>query len=213
MSVQLELLTPDGKKAFVDADSTVFAISPNQSVLHLALRRELANARSGTAASKTRAMVRGGGKKPWKQKGTGRARVGSIRSPLWVGGGVIFGPQPRDFQFSLNKKVRRLAIKSALSSKQASIRIIKDFSFISEPKTKLLTSFFNSFSIHEAQILVLANYQLEENANLYLASRNLPNVKLSLPHNLSVKDILSSDFILMTESSLNEIQLRYSKDV
>src|SRR5689334_11201800 len=111
----------------LEVSSEVFGIAPNVHVLHQAARRELANGRAGTACVKTRAEVRGGGKKPWKQKGTGRARAGSTRSPLWVGGGVIFGPKPRDYSFDLPRKVRLLAMKSSLSSAQSKFKIVDDF--------------------------------------------------------------------------------------
>src|SRR6478609_424255 len=118
-TLSLNKFSKDGKEAGqVEVSTEVFGIEPNIHVLHQAVRRELANGRAGTACTKTRGEVRGGGKKPWKQKGTGRARAGSIRSPLWVGGGVTFGPKPRDYSFNLPRKVRVLAIRSSLSAAQ-----------------------------------------------------------------------------------------------
>ena len=122
----------------VNLDDTVFAVEPNVHVMHLALKRQLNNARQGSANSKTRSEVSGGGRKPWKQKGTGRARAGSIRSPLFAGGGVSFGPKPRSYETNLPQKARKLALKSALSAKVEVVTVVKDFSELTEPKTKVM---------------------------------------------------------------------------
>src|ERR1700733_8561591 len=130
-----------GKKlSEVQLSDEVFGITPNVGVIHSALLRQLANARSGSANTKTRSEVRGGGRKPWRQKGTGRARAGSIRSPLWEGGGVTFGPKPRDFSQSMPKKQRVLALKSALAAKKDNLVIVQDFASITEGKTKQVAS-------------------------------------------------------------------------
>src|SRR5246127_1378600 len=135
-----------------------------------------ANNRQGTHSTKTRGEVRGGGKKPWRQKGTGRARAGSIRSPLWRGGGVVFGPKPRSFEQDMPKKMRRLAIKSALSTavKEQKLHVVKDFAFIKEPKTKLVNVFIEKLALKDKKVLVLAHYNKDENKHLALAARNLP---------------------------------------
>ena len=124
----------------------VFGVEPNLHVMHLALRRQLNNARQGSACAKTRAEVSGGGKKPWKQKGTGRARAGSLRSPLFAGGGVIFGPKPRSYEINMPQKARKLALKSALSAREEQLVIVKDFSAITEPKTKLMAGIIKSLN-------------------------------------------------------------------
>lgn len=191
----------------IDLEDKVFGIEPNIHVMHMAVKRQLSNARGGNACTKTRSEVRGGGKKPWKQKGTGRARAGSIRSPLFAGGGVIFGPRPRDFSFSMPVKARRLALKSALSARSEDIKIIRDFSELTQPKTKELASVIANIGL-SGKILVVADYKQAENQHLQLASRNLPNVKLILPSNLNVKDLLEADSILLTETAVKEITER-----
>ena len=185
----------------------VFGVEPNIHVMHLALRRQLNNARSGNACTKTRAEVSGGGRKPWKQKGTGRARAGSLRSPLFAGGGVIFGPKPRSYAFNMPQKARKLALKSALSARESQLVIVKDFSTISEPKTKLMVSALKSLNV-SGKVLIVANFAADENKNLELSARNIPSVKLLLPNNLNVKDLLEADFVIMTESAVNEITER-----
>lgn len=210
----LTKFSKDGKEAGqVEVSSEVFGIDPNVHVLHLAVRRELANGRAGTACTKTRGEVRGGGKKPWKQKGTGRARAGSIRSPLWVGGGVTFGPKPRDYSFNLPRKVRVLAMRSSLSAAQGKFRILEDFSFLSGPKTKEVAALLNSLNLAEKKVLILADYKATENQHIYLSARNLPGVKLCLPHNLSVKDLLDADAVIASNSAVQEINERYASYV
>lgn len=194
----------------MDVNEEVFGIEPNVHVMHLALRRQLSNARSGSANTKTRSEVRGGGRKPWKQKGTGRARAGSLRSPLFAGGGVIFGPKPRDYSFSMPTKARRLALRSALSARTADMTIVKDFSEIKAPKTKEMASVLKALNL-EGKILIIADYKQGENQHLQLASRNLPNVRLILPCNINVKDILEADKVLVTETAVNEITERLLK--
>ena len=188
----------------------VFGVEPNIHVMHLALRRQLNNARQGSACTKTRAEVAGGGRKPWKQKGTGRARAGSLRSPLFAGGGVVFGPKPRDYGFAMPQKARKLALRSALSSKEGQLVVVKDFSTIAEPKTKLMVSALKSLNV-SGKTLIIADLKADENKNLELSARNIPSVKIILPSNLNVKDILEADFVVMTESAVNEVTERLSK--
>ncbi|MBK8190500.1 MAG: 50S ribosomal protein L4 [Vampirovibrionales bacterium] len=210
----LNVYSPSGEvTGSVQASDDVFGIEPHKHALYLALRRELANARSGSAKTKTRAEVRGGGRKPWKQKGTGRARAGSIRSPLWRGGGVIFGPQPRDFSIQLPKKVRRLALRSSLSAARAKFRVLKDFSFLTAPKTRQMADLLKNLSLSDQRVLILADYRLEQNAHLKLAARNLPRVILRLPADLSVKDLLHADAVLADESAIQAINQRYAAHV
>lgn len=213
MAITVEKITADGKKSgTVDLTEEVFGVQPNVHVMHLAVQRELTNSRSGSANSKTRGEVRGGGRKPWKQKGTGRARVGSIRSPLWKGGGVIFGPKPRDFQMTLPKKVRRLAMKSALSvaAQEQKLHIVESFDFIKEPKTKLVNDFITKLNLKGKKILILADYKAGDNQHLFLAARNLPEIKLRLPLNLSVKDIILADAVIATAQAIQEIEERFT---
>ena len=203
-----EILSTKGEKlGEITLNEGVFEVEPNLHVMHLALRRQLNNARQGSASAKTRAEVSGGGRKPWKQKGTGRARAGSTRSPLFAGGGVSFGPKPRDYSFAMPQKARKLALKSALSAKLAQTIIVKDFSAISEPKTKLMMDALKSLKA-EGKILIIADTKAAENKFLELSARNIPSVKLLLPSNLNVKDLIEADTVLLTESSVNEITER-----
>lgn len=208
MNKELTLLSTNGKKlGEITLNEKVFGVEPNLHVMHLALRRQLNNARQGSACTKTRSEVAGGGRKPWKQKGTGRARAGSIRSPLFAGGGVIFGPKPRDYSFSIPQKARKLALRSALSAKSENLVIVKDFSEITEPKTKLMVKALSSLKV-EGKVLIIADTKAAENKYLELAARNIPSVRLILPTNLNVKDLLEADFVLITEAAVNEITER-----
>ena len=203
-----EILSTTGEKlGEITLNKEVFGVEPNLHVMHLALRRQLDNGRQGSASTKTRAEVSGGGKKPWKQKGTGRARAGSLRSPLFVGGGVIFGPKPRDYGFNMPQKARKLALKSALSSKEDQLVVVKYFSTIAEPKTKLMVSALKSLNV-SGKTLIIADLKAEENKNLVMSARNIPSVKLLLPSNLNVKDLLEADYVVMTESAVNDITER-----
>ena len=203
-----EILSINGEKlGEISLAKEVFAVEPNLHVMHLALRRQLNNGRQGSACAKTRAEVAGGGKKPWKQKGTGRARAGSLRSPLFAGGGVVFGPKPRSYEISMPQKARKLALKSALSARQEQLVVVKDFSQIAQPKTKLMVSALKALNV-SGKILIIADIKASENANLVLAARNIPSVKMILPSNLNVKDLLEADFVVMTESAVNVITER-----
>ena len=211
MTKEVSILNTKGSAVGqIALDEKVFGVEPNLHVMHLALRRQLNNGRAGSANTKTRAEVSGGGKKPWKQKGTGRARAGSLRSPLFAGGGVIFGPKPRDYGFSMPQKARRLALKSALSARIENTVLVKDFSEINEPKTKLMAETLKALKI-EGKILIIADVKAAENAYLELSARNLPNVKIILPSNLNVKDLLEADNVIITEAAIKEITERLSK--
>lgn len=211
MSKEKTILSTNGKKlGEIVLNESVFGVEPNLHVMHLALRRQLNNARQGSASAKTRAEVSGGGRKPWKQKGTGRARAGSIRSPLFAGGGVTFGPKPRDYSFSIPQKARKLALKSALSSIE-NLVVVKDFSEITEPKTKLMVKALSSLKV-EGKVLIIADTKAAENKYLELAARNIPSVKLILPSNLNVKDLLEADFVVITEAAVNEITERLKNE-
>ena len=203
-----QLLNTNGEAlGEIKLSKEVFGVEPNLHVMHLALRRQLNNARQGSACAKTRAEVSGGGKKPWKQKGTGRARAGSLRSPLFAGGGVVFGPKPRSFEINMPQKARKLALKSALSAREEQLVIVKDFSAIDAPKTKLMAGIIKSLNL-TGKILVVADTTAEENKNLSLAAVNIPSIKLLLPSNLNVKDLLEADFVVMTEKAVDDITAR-----
>ncbi len=203
-----EILSTNGEKlGEITLEKSVFGVEPNLHVMHLALRRQLNNARQGSACAKTRAEVAGGGRKPWKQKGTGRARAGSLRSPLFAGGGVVFGPKPRSYAFNMPQKARKLALKSALSAREEQLVVVKDFSTITDPKTKLMAEALKSLNVN-GKVLIIADLQAAENQHLELAARNIPSVKLILPSNLNVKDVLEADFVVITESAVNELTER-----
>ena len=205
-----EILSTNGEKlGEITLSENIFGVEPNLHVMHLALRRQLNNARQGSACAKTRAEVSGGGKKPWKQKGTGRARAGSLRSPLFAGGGVVFGPKPRSYAFNMPQKARKLALKSALSARQDQLIVVKDFSTITEPKTKLMVSALKSLNV-SGKVLIVADTKAAENKFLELSARNIPSVKMILPSNLNVKDLLEADFVVMTEASVKDITERLS---
>ncbi len=178
-------------------------------IVHRALVRQMTNARQGTASTKTRAEVRGGGRKPWRQKGTGRARAGSIRSPLWRGGGVIFGPKPRDYDLKMNRKELRLALKTALMSRTEDLIVVEDFADkLARPKTKELLEAIARWGVSlDAKILLIVS-QSEENVNL--SARNVANLKLIPVNNLNVYDLLAADNIVTTASALAKIQEVYS---
>ena len=212
MTKEVSILNTKGSAVGqIALDEKVFGVEPNLHVMHLALRRQLNNGRAGTASTKTRAEVSGGGRKPWKQKGTGRARAGSLRSPLFAGGGVIFGPKPRDYSFSMPSKARRLALKSALSARIENTVLVKDFSEINEPKTKLMAETLKALKV-EGKVLIIADVKAAENAYLELSARNLPNVKIILPSNLNVKDLLEADNVIITEAAIKEITERLSSN-
>ncbi|MEM8637344.1 MAG: 50S ribosomal protein L4 [Cyanobacteria bacterium P01_G01_bin.54] len=178
-------------------------------ILHRAVVRQLANSRQGTASSKTRAEVRGGGRKPWRQKGTGRARAGSIRSPLWRGGGIIFGPKPRDYTQKMNRKERRLALRTAVMSRAEDLVVVSAFSEqLNQPKTKELVQALSRWGITASEKVLLIVHEKHE--NLYLSSRNLPKLRLILATQLNVFDLLHADKVVATEAAIAKIQEVYS---
>ncbi|GAB4547774.1 MAG: 50S ribosomal protein L4 [Pleurocapsa sp.] len=178
-------------------------------IVHRALVRQLNNARQGTASTKTRAEVRGGGRKPWRQKGTGRARAGSIRSPLWRGGGVIFGPKPRDYSTKMNRKERRLALRTAFNARLEDTIVVENFaSQLERPKTKEMTAALERWGIDPTAKVLLILKKVSENVNL--STRNISNVKLIKATNLNVFDILEAKKIVVTTDALEQIQEVYS---
>lgn len=180
-------------------------------LVHRALVRQLTNARQGTASTKTRAEVRGGGRKPWRQKGTGRARAGSSRSPLWRGGGVIFGPKPRDYDLKMNRKERRLALRTALMSRSDDTLVVQDFGeFLPSPKTKEVAQALQRWGIQadEKVLLIVADKQ----ENVYLSVRNMPFVKLIRADQLNIFDLVNADKLVITEGAIAKIQQVYGEE-
>ena len=179
-------------------------------IVHRAMVRQMTNSRQGTVSTKTRAEVSGGGRKPWRQKGTGRARAGSIRSPLWRGGGVIFGPKPRDFNIKMNRKERRLALRTAFQSRSEDLIVVEDFADqLPRPKTKELIGAFARWGITAESKVLLILPELEE--MVYLSARNVSTVKLISATSLNVYDILNADKIVTTNTALAKIQEVYSE--
>ena len=190
----------------IELDDSIFGIIPNENVVHQAVTQYLANQRQGTKSTRTRAEVRGGGKKPWRQKGTGRARQGSIRSPQWTGGGVVFAPKPRDFSFKLNKKVKRLALKSVLSDKAGSEKIIvlEELRF-ENIKTKEMQKVLNNLKIDNALVVIESN-----DKNVVLSARNIPYIKMAGVNTINVYDILKYNNLVVTKDAVNRIQEVYA---
>ncbi len=190
----------------VSLDKKVFGIEPNEHAVYLEVKQYLANQRQGTHKVKTRNEITGSTKKIKKQKGTGTARAGSIKSPIFKGGGTVFGPAPRDYSFKLNKKVKRLAKKSVLSAKakDKQIKVLEDFSF-DAPKTKEFTSILASLAISDKKSLVILG---APNENLYLSSRNIKNTKVATADELSTYDLVNADQLILVESSVDAIQKR-----
>ena len=180
-------------------------------IVHRALIRQTNNARQGTACAKTRAEVRGGGRKPWKQKGTGRARAGSIRSPLWRGGGVIFGPKPKDYNMKMNRKERRLALRTALMSRIADIIVVADFTTnLAQPKTKEFVQAMTRWGVEaESKVLIIVS-EIEDNT--LLSVRNIAKVKMISASGLNVFDLLNADQIVATAEAIAKIQEVYNDD-
>lgn len=179
-------------------------------IVHRALVRQMTNARQGNASTKTRSEVRGGGRKPWRQKGTGRARAGSTRSPLWRGGGVIFGPKPRDFEVKMNRKERRLALRTALVSRAEDMVVVEEFSDkLPRPKTKELASAIARWGIQpDEKILLILS---ERSETVYLSARNIAQLKLLAADQLNVYDLLNADKIVATPSAIGKIQEVYGE--
>jgi large subunit ribosomal protein L4 len=188
----------------IELSSLVFGRSGHASLLHEAVRMQLANRRAGTAATKTRGLISGGGRKPWRQKGTGRARSGSTRSPLWRHGGTIFGPQPRDYSYKMPKKAWRRALTLALSDRALNGKMIVVESLeLAEPKTKLAKAALNELGLQHA-LIVLG----EDDLGFYRAARNLAAHKVLLLGGLNVFDVLNYDELLMTESTARALEAR-----
>ena len=198
----LKVIDQKGKDAGeVTLNDDVFGIKPNESVVFDAIIRQRAGRRQGTSKVKNRSAVRGGGKKPWKQKGTGRARQGSIRSPQWRGGGVVFGPTPRSYAYSMPRKQRRLAIKSVLSQKLIDEDlVVLDQLTMSTPKTKEFKSILDGLKV-EGKVLVVS-----DDKNVQYSARNLPNVKVITANGLNVEDVVNYDKLVLTKEAIEKIE-------
>ena len=188
----------------MELNAAVFGIEPNVPAMHAAVKNYLANCRQGTQSTLTRSEVRGGGIKPWRQKGTGRARAGSNRSPVWRGGAILFGPQPRKYDFKVNKKIRKLALRMALSSRLAgdNLLVVKGFD-LPEAKTKVFAKIAGNLGLSKALIIAP-----EESRNLVLSSRNLPGITLTTPDQLSVYEILKHKQLVLLEGAVEPVETR-----
>ena len=190
----------------MELNDAVFGVEINDHLVHLAVVRQLANNRQGTQKAKTRSEVSGGGRKPWRQKGTGHARQGSTRSPQWTGGGVVFAPVPRDYSIKMNKKERRLALKSALTSRvQENKLIVLEDLTLDEAKTKAMQTVLNNLNVSKA--LVVLN---EENKNVVLSTRNIPDVVTAYTNTINVFDILKYNTLILTKSAVASLEEVYA---
>ena len=191
----------------IELSDSIFGVEVNGHVLYEVVKNQLANKRQGTQSAKTRAEVRGGGRKPWKQKGTGRARQGSTRSVQWVGGGVAFAPKPRSYKYTLPKKVRRLAMKSALSSKvQNSEVIVLDALNMDAPKTKEFAQILNNINAAKKALVVIA----DKNDNVIKSARNIEGVQTELVNTMNVYDILKYDSFIITTDAVKKVEEVYA---
>lgn len=205
---KVDVLDLNGKKVDeIELSENVFGIEMSEHAVYEAIKNYLANQRQGTQCTKTRAEVRGGGRKPWKQKGTGRARQGSIRSPQWKGGGVVFAPKPRDYSYTIPKKVKRLAMKSVLTSKAVESRIIIiDDLVMDAPKTKEFMKVMTALNTGKKPLFVTA-----DNSPVVVKSgRNIPGVKVSFVNMLNVYDIANSDTLVLTKKAVEKVEEVYA---
>ena len=190
----------------MELNDAVFGVEVNEHLVHMAVVSQLANNRQGTQSAKTRAEVSGGGRKPWRQKGTGHARQGSTRSPQWTGGGVVFAPKPRDYSFKMNKKEKNLALKSALTSRVAENKIIVlDSIKFEEIKTKNMVAVLDNLKVNKALVVLNDNDQ-----NVVLSARNIPNVKTASTNTINVYDILKYDQLIVTKDAVATIEEVYA---
>lgn len=204
---KVDILNIKGEKVDeMTLDDAIFGIKPNEAVVHQVVVALLANKRQGTQSAKTRSEVRGGGRKPWRQKGTGRARAGSIRSPLWKGGGVIFAPKPRDYSKKINKKMNRLAMKSVFSSKvQENELYILDELNMDTPKTKEMVSILGNLKSNKALIVLEKNDE-----NIYKSARNIPGVEVATVETINVYDMLKYYDLILTKKAVEKIEEVYA---
>lgn len=206
MSKKIDIINQSGEKVKnINLNDSIWNITPNDAVLHNDIVAKMANARQASASTKTRSEVSGGGRKPWRQKGTGNARQGSIRATQWRGGGIVFGPTPnRNYTKKVNKKEKRLALKSALSYKVSDkeLIVVEDIKFETN-KTKEMVNLLEKLNLTNKKVLVVLD---ELNENVCLSGRNLANIKILLPNELNSLDIVNADNMLITESALNKLE-------
>ena len=201
--MELQVLNNQGKKtSTIKVDEAIFGLTPNKDAVHRSVLSEMANSRQGTHSTKSRGMVRGGGKKPWKQKGRGVARAGTNRSPIWRGGGTVFGPEPHKYEYNLPKKIKRLARRSVLSQKikDEKLIVIDDFN-VKKIKTKKICQLLQKLKI-DGKVIFLTS-DIDE--NLFLSLRNIPNIALLKAINASTYDLIDSDFILIDKKGLESL--------
>ncbi len=204
----IDVYNVEGKKvSSVDLKEEVFGIEPNEAVVHSVLVNYLANQRQGTQSTKTRAEVRGGGRKPWRQKRTGRARQGSIRAPQWIKGGIALGPKPRSYKYTVNKKEKRLAIRSLLSSKvlENELTVVDTFAF-NEIKTKQMVNALNNLKVEGKSLILLP----EKNENVQKSARNIEGVKTSLVNTINVYDLLKYKNLVVTLDTVKKLEEVYA---
>ena len=186
----------------LELNDNVFGVEINEHLVHLAVVSQLANGRQGTQSAKTRSEVSGGGRKPWRQKGTGHARQGSTRSPQWTGGGVVFAPKPRDYSFKMNKKEKRIALLSALSSKVADNKIVVLDAFnLDEVKTKKFAEVMSNLKVDKALVVIEG-----ENKNVVLSGRNIPTVKVSATNEINTYDVLKYETLVVTKAAVEKLE-------
>ncbi len=207
---EVKVFNTDGKEAgTLELSDSVFGVEPNEHLVALAVKQYLANQRQGTQKAKTRSEVSGGGRKPWRQKGTGHARQGSIRAPQWKGGGMVFAPVPRDYSFKMNRKEKRAALCSVLSSKvlDNKLCVIEGLSMDS-PKTKDFAKVVSNLELAKAVFVIAEND--ESRSNIVLSARNMPNVITAAPNTINVFDLLKYDTIVLTKDAAKEIEEVYA---
>ena len=190
----------------MELNDAVFGVKVNEHLMHMAVVSQLANKRQGTQSAKTRSEVSGGGRKPWRQKGTGHARQGSIRAPQWKGGGIVFAPKPRDYSFKMNKKEKKLALLSALTSKVVDNKIVVLDEFkMDEIKTKKFAEVMNNLKVNKALVVLEG-----ENKNVLLSGRNIPTVKVSATNEINTYDILKYDSLVVTKAAVEKLEEVYA---
>ena len=191
----------------IELSEAIFGIEVNEHVVYEVVKNQLANKRQGTQSAKTRAEVRGGGRKPWRQKGTGRARAGSLSSPVFTGGGVIFAPKPRDYSYKVPKKIKRLAMKSVLTSKvlENEIIVIDEFT-LDAPKTKDMVNILNKLSADRKALIVTLNPE----SNVIKSAKNIPNVQTTVVNNMNVYDLLKYNSLIITKEAVKKVEEVYA---
>jgi len=191
----------------IELNDAVFGVTVNEHLVHMAVVQQLANNRQGTQKAKTRSEVSGGGRKPWRQKGTGHARQGSTRAPQWTGGGVVFAPVPRDYSFKMNKKEKRVALKSALSDKVANGKlVVVDALTFDAPKTKEFAKVMANLNVNDKALVVLN----DNDANVVLSAKNIPTVKTGLTNTINVYDIVNAKTLVLTQDAVKTIEEVYA---